>query len=323
MKRVYIGAAGLVLAGAAWLFFHYYEIVGLDQVAVQPRTAVSTTAASAVPARATDAIRIASFNIQVFGESKLQEPDVMEVLANVVRQFDVVAIQEVRAKSQDVLPRFVELINAGGAQYDYVIGPRLGRTSSKEQYAFVFDRATIEIDPRSLYTVEDPDDLLHREPFVAGFRARGPPETAFTFTLINIHTDPDEVPQEMAALDDVYRAVQRDGRNEDDVILLGDLNADDQALGPLGAVSGIAWAISGTPTNTRGTKQYDNLLFHREATTEFTGQAGVLDLMREFNLSQTAALEVSDHLPVWAEFSTLENGRPGRIAIRPPEGARQ
>ena len=40
-------------------------------------------------------MKIASFNIQVFGRSKLRRP-VMKVLCDVVRRFDVLAIQEVR-----------------------------------------------------------------------------------------------------------------------------------------------------------------------------------------------------------------------------------
>ena len=31
--------------------------------------------------------------------------------------------------------------------------------------------------------------------------------------------------------------------------------------------------------------------------------------MRQFNLSLQEALEISDHLPVWAEFSIRENGQ--------------
>jgi endonuclease/exonuclease/phosphatase family metal-dependent hydrolase len=84
-----------------------------------------------------NAILVASFNIQVFGESKLSKPAVVEVLARVVRNFDIVAIQEVRAKSDEILPAFMRAVNADGSRYQHVIGPRQGRTSSKEQYAFV------------------------------------------------------------------------------------------------------------------------------------------------------------------------------------------
>ena len=71
---------------------------------------------------------------------------------------------------------------------------------------------------------------------------------------------------------------------------------------------GMTVAISGTPTNTDQTQQLDNLIFDSKATREFTGRSGTLNLMRQYNLSLQEALEVSDHLPVWAEFSIHENG---------------
>ena len=114
--------------------------------------------------RPTDRIFIASFNIQVLGESKMSKPGVVEILAHVIRQFDVVAIQEVRAKSDDILPRLVAAVNADGSQYNFLIGPRLGRTVSKEQYAFVYDTMRIEHDPSAIGTIQDPTDVMHREP---------------------------------------------------------------------------------------------------------------------------------------------------------------
>jgi len=199
----------------------------------------------------------------------------------------------------------------------YLIGPRLGRTSSKEQYAFVYNTDRIELGQASAYTVNDPQDLLHREPYVAYFRVRGPPrEKAFGFQLANIHTDPDETDTELDALGDVFAAIQR-GSTEDDVILLGDLNVDEYDLGRLGQLPGIAYAISGTTTNTRRNKAYDNLVFDGNSTAEFTGRAGVLDLMAEYGLTEEQALEVSDHFPVWAEFSALE-APVGPVAAGPP-----
>jgi deoxyribonuclease-1-like protein len=255
-------------------------------------------------------IKIASFNIQVFGESKLNKPEALRTLVEIVQRFDVVAIQEVRATSDEILPRFVAALNATGRQYDFVIGPRLGRTNSKEQYAFVFDRQTIECDRSATYTVQNPGDKMHRAPLVASFRTRNaPPQQAFTFTLVNIHTDPDEVPQELNALVDVIRGVRNNGRGEDDVLLLGDLNADERMLASLAQSTGCSLVVSGVPTNTRGSKTYDNLLYARGATTEFTQQWGVLDFAREYHLSEQQALEVSDHRPIWAEFSVYEGGQ--------------
>jgi deoxyribonuclease-1-like protein len=284
------------------------------------RGGLSSQTSATPPPRGNDTIRIATFNIRVFGEAKLNDAEAMRTIVAILKNFDLIAIQEVRAVSQDILPQLVALLNADGKlRYDYAIGPRLGRTSSKEQYAFVFDLASIEVDRHQLYTIDDPDRLLHRPPLVGWFRARGPPpEQAFTFSLVTIHTDPDEVDVELDVLDDVFFKVRDDGRNEDDVILLGDLNASESHLRHLGQIAGLIKVVTGqTPTNTLHNAQYDNILFHETATREFTGRGGVFDFLRDYNLSLQQAERVSDHMPVWAEFSVYEGGRPGPLAARP------
>lgn len=266
----------------------------------------------------TSTIKIASFNIQVFGESKLSKPDAMNVLVYIIRLFDVVAIQEVRSTNDNVVPTFVSMINNGGYRYNYVIGPRLGRTNSKEQYAMIYNTDRIEVDPSSIYETPDPQDFLHREPLVARFRVRtAPSELGFTFSLVDIHTDHDETKTELDALADVYLGVQRNGSGEDDVILLGDLNVDEYHLGNLGRIPNIAHAISGVTTNTRRNKMYDNIVFDQSRTTEYTRRSGVVDLMSTFNLTEAQALEVSDHCPVWAEFSVFESQATPTFAGRP------
>ncbi|MEQ8788620.1 MAG: endonuclease/exonuclease/phosphatase family protein [Pirellulaceae bacterium] len=315
--------AGSLVGGAYFALLNgIIKIEGLDEIGATWGSAAGeadSSGFSAPPVQHNgDSIRVASFNIQVFGESKSNKPHVMDILARIVRRFDIVAVQEVRAKDQSIVPQFVDLINQTGRQYDWAISPRIGRTVSKEQYVYIFDRASVEIDRNSLYVVDDPDDLLHREPYVASFRVRGPPsDQAFTFTLVNIHTDPDETKQELDVLDDVFRAVRNDGRGEDDVIILGDLNVDDEHLGELGRLAGVHWVISHTPTNVLQTAQYDNLVFQSASTREFTGRGGVFDFMREYNLTSEQAAEVSDHLPVWAEFHLYEGGQPGRVAELP------
>jgi len=74
-----------------------------------------------------DTLRIGAFNIQVFGVTKASKPEVMDVLADIIRTYDVVAIQEIRDSSQTSLPELVDLVNSDGSQYDYVVSERLGR----------------------------------------------------------------------------------------------------------------------------------------------------------------------------------------------------
>ncbi len=45
-------------------------------------------------------IKIARFNIQIFGKSKRQKEDVIEILTKIVRHFDIVAVQEFRDKAE-------------------------------------------------------------------------------------------------------------------------------------------------------------------------------------------------------------------------------
>ena len=256
-----------------------------------------------------DKILIATFNIQVFGESKLRKPDAMAVIVEVIRKFDVIAIQEVRAKADDILPRLIAELNADGSRYDFIIGPRLGRSVSKEQYAFVYDTNRIELDSASVGTIGDPGDLLHRAPFIARFRPRTTdPDRAFTFWLVDTHTDPDDVPEEVDALAQVFQVMQTARPDEDDVILLGDLNASEKQLGDIKKIPGIRWVVGGgVMTNTRQNKAYDNIIFCTPATQEFTGRWNVLNFEQEFNLSREEALRVSDHFPVWAEFDVWES----------------
>lgn len=282
-------------------------------------------------------IKIASFNIQIFGDSKARKQPVMKLLGEVIRQFDVIAIQEIRTQNDYFIQEFLRnyVNQPGKTLYDARVSRRMGRSSSTEQYAFIFNTATINIHPQVVFEMQDASDALHREPYVAMFQTKlAAPDKAFTFLLMNTHTDPDEVPQELDALYGAYQAVQRmqiGGQAEDDVILLGDFNTAVPAAGPrtpgvsarslvpkdlhaLSRLPGIYPLIKNEATNLAGNRLHDNLLISRLATTEFTGRSGVFDFPGIYGLSKDNAKEVSDHLPVWGEFSALESGVVGRVA---------
>ncbi|MCY2984962.1 MAG: endonuclease/exonuclease/phosphatase [Planctomycetota bacterium] len=263
-----------------------------------------------LPVRTPQTILISSFNIQTFGKKKLEDPWVIEKIVAIIRQFDVVAVQEVRAEDQTTIPRLIKLINSNGANYDYLLGPRLGRTASKEQYAFIYDTASVVSSPDAIYTIEDNADLLHREPLVARFVTRVPQGIRpFSFSLVNIHTDPDEVKTELPVMHTVLKGIREFeylSAHEDDVILLGDLNAGPKQFGPLAQIPGIYWIIDSEATNTIRKSIYDNMIFDRGLTNEYTGRSGVLDVCDMFGIKVDEALRISDHLPIWAEFTTQE-----------------
>lgn len=292
-----------------------------------PAVAEAVTLAVEKPA---DVVRVVSFNIQKFGEKKSSTPEVMQQLARIVSQFDLVAVQEVLSPDSQPVQRLVDLLNGSGLKYDAVVSPPLGAdiSTQTEQYAFIWDTTRIQIISGSEYVVADPGRRMHREPMVATFEARSAANDGrrpFRFTLINVHTDPDEVisegpENELNVLDDVYLSVREyesTARGEDDVILLGDLNVDVPGLRQLGAIVGITSVAGNVPTNTAGTEVYDHILINRHDTAEFTSRAGVIDYTRHFGLTAEQAADVSDHRPVWAEFSAYEIPALAPLAARP------
>jgi hypothetical protein len=238
----------------------------------------------------------------------------------ILSRFDVAALQHIHSGNRSVLMHLKDQINATGRCFDFVTCPTLDRDPAEIYNAMLFDATTVEVDHSTVHSVDAPPGTFHVRPLVAEFRVRGPPPSeAFTFMLVNVLVDPHRGPQELDALADVFRAARdagqaRDsGHDEDDIIMLGDLEADPEHLGRLGRVPWLVAAVNGIPTTTRGTRVADNILFDRHATVEYTGRSGVLDMVRELDLTPQEALDISEHLPVWAEFSSYENGQSSHV----------
>ncbi len=257
-----------------------------------------------------DKINIASFNIQIFGQSKSGKPDVMDVLVDIVRRYDVVAIQEIRDATGQTIPLFIKKINAkDGPDYNYVISPRLGRTTSKEQYAFVYNSGKIAF-TGSDFVYEDIGDVFEREPYIAGFKAGN-----FDFILVNIHTKPEDADKEITALAKVFIYADNKFANDDDVIVLGDYNADctyfkEKADATPIETADFYWVIpDSVDTTVKSTDcTYDRIVFWKAKTTEdYAGQRGVFNFQQGYGLTQSFAEDVSDHYPVWAEFYTTKD----------------
>lgn len=256
-------------------------------------------------------VRIASFNLQSFGESKANKVAVMEIVARLVRNFDVVAVQDISARQRDTLPRLIDRINQSDRRYDYCIGPRVGPPHQSMHFAFIFDTDRIETDRYQLYTVDDPSDRLDYEPLVGWFRSRQANESeAFTFSLVNILVSPTGGTREVQLLPDLIKSIRQDGRGEDDIILAGDFGCGDSQMVSLRNM-GMLFALEGVATTISGDEMLDNIIFPARATDEFTGRSGTVDFLRQYNLTPDQASQVSNHMPVWCEFFAHEGGQPG------------
>lgn len=246
-------------------------------------------------------IRIASWNIQTFGEAKAAKPDVMRVIAETITQFDLVAIEEVRDKSGAAIEELERQVDALGVDYSVVVSERLGRTHNKEQYAFIFKAD--KISGAYVKQLTDPGDIFHREPLIGRFSTVTEGHV-MAFTLAVIHTDPDEARQEIPALFDVVLPkLEGSSVLTGNILIAGDFNADCRYYDELqfpglvrnsGMVSLIGNNLDTTVKRTVCT--YDRMVATPGMAAQVVGSGVYWDGITE---------EVSDHYPV---FVVLETG---------------
>lgn len=171
----------------------------------------------------------------------------MDVLVKIAREFDVMLIQEIRDASETTEQFYLDKINAGdGPDYDYafVRSERLGRSTSKEAYAYFYNTATVDFIAGYVHDdMADGVDDFEREPYIASFRSGN-----FDFTLVGIHTKPDDAEAEIGKLARVYSTIRERNQDEWDVIIMGDFNADgsyfdEDGVSPLKAEK-FSWVIT-------------------------------------------------------------------------------
>ena len=257
----------------------------------------------------TETAKIAAFNIQIFGQAKSQKEDVMSVLTKIVREFDIVLIQEVRDASEQTISNFVEEINQlEGPQYSFVRSERLGRTTSKEAYAYLYNTQTVQFIQGSDFVFNDVADVFEREPYIASFKIGN-----FDFVLIGIHTKPDDAYNEIGNLTLVVSSIQASKPEEKDIIVMGDFNADgsyfdESATSNPFKASQYHWLITDNmDTMVKTDYTYDRIvILDTTLSHEYgAGAAQVFYFDQLYGLNnQTFVGEVSDHYPVFAQYQT-------------------
>jgi endonuclease/exonuclease/phosphatase family metal-dependent hydrolase len=246
-------------------------------------------------------IKIVSFNIQIFGAAKMAKPEVAAILADIVSQADIAAIQEVRSAAPDPVEAFMALLPA---RYAYALGPREGRSRSKEQYWVIYDTEKVTLLGEDTWA--DPDDIYERNPQAVYFQTAG----QFDFILINNHIQPGNAAAEINALSlvsDYYRALWDDG----DILMVGDFNADgsyyDESLLAGVFPDGEYRIIIPNTIDTTvapSDNTYDRIIITFAATEDYANSFGVIrfDELYDFTRLDITPAQVSDHYPVWAEF---------------------
>lgn len=251
-------------------------------------------------------LSIGAFNAQVFGLSKMATEGVPAALVRIFERYDLVLLQEIRDASGSSLVDLEARLDATGEDWTVVVSERLGRTRSKEQYAYLYRASRLTIDDAYVFNdgPDDGADAFEREPFVAHVATL---DGAYDFALIGLHADPDTAPIEMDFLPDVEAdALEQWG--DEDILILGDLNASCSYTTPrelqlltLRTVPDYTWWIGDqTDTTTSNTVcAYDRLITRGDLSGRVVpGSADTYSFDQALALSADLTRRVSDHYPV-------------------------
>lgn len=256
-------------------------------------------------------LRVAAFNVRVFGPTKFSMPEVVATLSQIVQRYDIVLIQEIRDISETVIPSFVETVNSNrddSQKYDVVVSIRLGRTSNKEQYAFVYRTDVVDIVDSLQFA--DTEDVFEREPFSVLVRHKETGRAVPDFFLVGVHIRPSDAFAEIDTLLEVYENAAGVYGIENGIIL-GDFNADCSYLSmskfrtlSLVVDERFTWLLDVTDTTTGNSScAYDRIVSAGRIIEHMVpDSAQVFRFDQEYGLTQSQALDVSDHYPVEVEF---------------------
>uniref|UniRef100_F6V9S2 Deoxyribonuclease 1L3 n=3 Tax=Equus TaxID=9789 RepID=F6V9S2_HORSE len=257
-------------------------------------------------------LRICSFNVRSFGESKKENRNTMDVIVKVIKRCDIILLMEIKDSNNMICPTLMEKLNGNsrrGITYNYVISSRLGRNTYKEQYAFLYKEKLVSVKKRYLYHDYQAGDadVFSREPFVIWFQS---PYTAVKdFVIVPLHTTPDTSVKEIDELADVYVDVKRRWKAEN-FIFMGDFNAGCSYVPKkawknirLRTDLGFVWLIGDEEDTTvkSSTKcAYDRIVLRgREIVSSVVPKSNsVFNFQKSYALTEEEALGVSDHFPV-------------------------
>ncbi|OYP36345.1 deoxyribonuclease I [Rhodopirellula sp. MGV] len=327
-----------LLVGGGLYFAQNYKIAGLDHLEIKPKSdppppspetdlddfffvnsmdtagkpakPASFVARPDVPPKNLHPLKLASWALSGFGPTKFANDQCRLGVMRILQQYDIIALQQITAAERDLVPRLVDELNEGtNGAYDFVLGGITGPPTSSEQLAILFNKNRVRIDRSQTYTVADPQNQMTYDPMVAWFRAAEPPDqVAWTFSVVNVRINLARAPAEVALLPGIFSSVRLDGRNEDDVVMMGLFQADDTYLLKRTMGDEVVAVVRSSATDIFGRHQTSNILVDRNRTNEFIGRGGPFDFLRQYNLTLGEAEAISSHLPVFGEFTPWEGG---------------
>lgn len=245
-------------------------------------------------------ITIGSWNLKDFGKSKSDLE--IEFIANTVKDFDVIAIQEVVAGygGAQAVARLHDALNRKGTNWDYSISePTSGSAYKTERYTYIWKTSKLKMIGDS-WLEKKLNQEIDREPFFIRLSADGK-----VFTLVNFHAITKSMKPETEVK---YFKFFPESYPDDNLIFCGDFNLPQshtvfnplKKMGYLPSLEGVKTSLKQNCINGDCmASEFDNF-FYNQAKVRFIA-AGVIPFYKTFSDLSEARL-ISDHVPIYFEF---------------------
>jgi len=245
-------------------------------------------------------VKLVSWNVENLGQSKSSSE--ITFMAKTLKNFDVVAIQEVVAGSggAKAVAQLADELSRLGSKWDYVTSDPTSSSAYKtERYAFLWKTAVVKKMGKAW--LEQKFSLeIDREPFYCTFDYQGKQFTLVNFHAITKNRQPETEIKYFKFLPDLYPNLN--------LIFVGDFNCPQShsVFNPLKKMGYVPLLIGQKTTLKKQEKhseylhsEFDNIFYSPKVTQM---NSGVILFYESFKTLAEARL-VSDHIPIWMQFS--------------------
>jgi len=312
-----------------------YEI---PEIALQELNRLEDALDQRIPAKIVDRnLIIATWNLRAFGDvtrkwnsdktdSPRRDYHSLEIIARIIRRFDVIALQEVKANIRALR----DMLKILGEEWSFILTDvTAGDAGNGERMAYLFDTRRIKLSglaselvvPQEELDTIAPDALskqFARTPYAVSFRSKDT-----TFILVTLHilygsSAKDRIPELKAIADWMAHWAANVNSYDQNLIALGDFNVEKR--GDLLHQTFISSGLFIPPDLAEVTRSiFDSSKFY-DHIAWFSNRKGVPELSmrylrggnfdflpfvfksRELTPQQMSWM-ISDHYPLWAEFS--------------------
>lgn len=245
-------------------------------------------------------VKLISWNIENLGKSKSDKE--INFIANTLKSYDIIAIQEVVAGDggAQAVAKLAAELNRKGSKWDYVISDPTSSSAYKtERYAFIWKTAIVKKIGKAWLEVKYNLEV-DREPFYCTFEYNKKLFTVVNFHAITKSRQPETEIKYFKFLPDEYPNLN--------LLFVGDFNCPQShtVFIPLKKMGYLPLFVNQKTTLKKDNdkeqylaSEFDNIFFNNKFKKI---NSGVIHFYKNFKSLEEARV-ISDHIPIWFEFS--------------------